>query len=183
MALKNTDEDKVIKFLKEQIKKSKHFSDEKFKSEFMGWKELTNRILENKFGKESSHSYNFTSACEGVEIHVVVHEDELNEMRKERLEDAREILKGIIEEIQKFKIPELDKSQSSNSSQTFNIQQNQSMNFTIEALKNNLTVSEFEELNTILKGADKKKKATKVTEFFTKICESTLVKILTNLIV
>ena len=181
------DKEKIIHFLETKISEIEDlFQHKRFSPQFNKWKTETNRILEKVFGKNSSHVRDFKVICYHLwNFGPLTSDSQHEETYKKGLNNAKAVLQGIIDEIKAFGIPDKNISASQNSKgNTFNFIQNQSVNVNIEhILKNNLTPTQFEELNNILKENDKKKKGEQVKEFLKKIGESTIIEIIKSLLV
>lgn len=102
------------------------------------------------------------------------------------LDDVKEILKGIVSEIETFGILSQNQKNLKNtgSKNIFNITQNQSVNVTLEnTLKNHLTVNQYDNLKTILEERDKNKKSKGIIKFLKGIGEKSLIEIIKSLLI
>jgi hypothetical protein len=103
-------------------------------------------------------------------------------------QQAKELIKSIIDDLKTFGIPEVNKSENeSGINISVNQMQNQSVNISIvwETIEDELTGKQIKELKKILKGKDKpedkkKKIFEKLTEFGTSVASNVLSTILTN---
>lgn len=163
-------EEKLIEWLKKQIEKIDTLEKEWRKSiNFDAWKLSTERLLERISWNQSSYVNNFSRISYSLSFITWSTQDyEWENAYQKWLKNAREILKWIVEELEEYWLPEIIKNewktQKNNTEVTVNL--NQTLNINIKnTLENNLTVSQYNQLQTILDIKDKKEKENKLSHF------------------
>ena len=180
------EKEKLIYFLNKQIKEIDDLKSlKRFSPNFHKWQTTTLRVLLRAFGSESSQVQDFKDIRYSLGSFIVGNPDyKFEEAYKKGLDNAREVLKGIVEEIETFGMPEEKNTKKSDPKQVFNITQNQSLDLNIKlVLESNLTVSQFKELETILKEKDEQNKVKSMTEFLEKLGIKPLIDIIKSLLI
>lgn len=177
----------LIEFLEKQIKEIDTLSTQGRNAHgFTTWCTATARILEQVYGSKSSHHTSFNSINYFAYNFTIYgsSDDQKEQAYQDGLSKAKELLQGILEEVQRFEIFKKEGITQKESPQTFNITQNQSVNITIEnVLQNTLTVAQHKELKTILAEKDTEKKSNKLVEFLKRIGIPVLVEIIKGLLI
>lgn len=163
-------EQKLIEWLKKQIEKIDNLEKEWYNSiNFNAWETSTKRLLERISWNESSYVKNFSSISFSVWVYYHWQpEYEYDDAYNKWLNNAREILKTIVEELEEYGLPEGIKNDwktnKNNTEVTVNL--NQTLNINVKnVLENNLTVSQYNELKEILSIKEKEKKESKLNTF------------------
>lgn len=193
----------LIEFLEKQIKEIDTLSTQGRNAHgFTTWCTATARILEQVYGSKSSHHTSFNSinyrptsyfqpyisvlkSDEQLEKEFdALNKQPIEKAYQDGLSKAKELLQGILKEVQSFEIFKKEEVTQKESPQTFNITQTQSVNITIEnVLQNTLTAAQHKELKTILAEKDTEKKSNKLVEFLKRIGIPVLVEIIKGLLI
>ncbi|MFC1644527.1 hypothetical protein ACFL08_00695 [Patescibacteria group bacterium] len=179
------DEQKKIDALKGQLNKIDNLlKKERHSSEFKGWEAKTARVIERIFGSSSTHLKDFNE----IQYSLMVFSGGASDVSRERvyrsgLEDAKEILNSIVEELEEFGSLEFNSLKDKPESSGVTVNLNQTLNISLtNVLENNLTVSQYGELSDILKISDKKEKENKILDFLSGLGTAGVIEILKSIL-
>jgi len=184
-------ESKIIESLKKQIDEIETLSKKDRKNpEFTGWVNKTVRILERINGKDSSYVLGFHQISFTLRTFSSTSEYKFEEAYQNGLKKAKSYLENVIEELYEIGLPENikldDKSNNMNQNSAnavVNVNVNNNLNLNINnVLENNLTVSQYKQLQKILSIEEEKEKENKLKEFFSNLGINAITEILKEII-
>lgn len=180
--------EQVIKFLASKIQEIDGLKNRTEDSpEFIQWHTSTKRILGHSFGEQSPEMMEFQGIFYSPSVSMGMQSSKKEEQTayREGLRKAKAVLEGIVEGLN-LGLPSPANhapAPSTGGGTVINISQNQSVTLTIEnALQNNLTGAQHEELRKILSEQNGEQKKSKLKNFLVNVGEKTLVAILIKLL-
>jgi len=191
--MEKIDKEKFIAFLEARISEVDSLlgEDSRFSPGFHKWQTTTKRILARQFGESSQEVEDFEKVPFKPTMYVPNGNSEKKLLEKFRngLDNAKQVLEGIVDEVEEIGIPGQDSSITDKGGSVTNVYntqiQNQTTNIQIQiekVLQEELTPEQFEKLKAILASSDESAKGNKLSEFLKGLGETAMIAILKSVI-